>query len=291
MRNQTYSVESIRKYLLGQLPASETEQLDELSITDEECAEVIRAVEFDLFDAFVRGELHGMELEHFRTGYLSTARGREATRFAEALKSLAERSGQSALFKQSIGESPQTRASWTRWLLLAAVLVLATASAWQAFDNRALRARLAGVESAREVLERDRQRRDAEASQPLATVQPSAGPPQTPFATLVLAPQLRGASRVPAVALTGSSGDLIVRLDLEPVDYPMYTAMLLSSTGSREAWRADRLSARRIGGQKTLELHLPVTVLSPQEYVIRVSGVPARGALEIVGEYRFAVVR
>ena len=83
----------------------------------------------------------------------------------------------------------------------------------------------------------------------------------------------------------------MVRLDLEPVDYPAYTAMLLTATGTREAWRADQLSARSIGGQKTLDLHLPVTVLSPQEYVIRVSGVPARGALEIVGEYRFAVVR
>jgi hypothetical protein len=32
-------------------------------------------------------------------------------------------------------------------------------------------------------------------------------------------------------------------------------------------------------------------VLSPQDYVIRVSGVPARGTLEIVGDYRFAVVK
>jgi len=291
MTNDAYPVAVIRKYLLGQLPESETERLDEQSIADDECAELVRAVEYDLADAFVRGELHGTELEYFRARFMTTSRRREAVRFAEALQSLAVPSGQPRVPEPSHGERPAGGPRWTRWLLVAAVFVLAMASAWQAFDNRALRARLAGAESAREALERDRQRRDADASQRRATVQPSAGAEQTPLATLVLAPQLRGASRVPTLALTGSSGDLVVRLDLEPVDYPAYTAMLLTATGTREAWRADQLSARSIGGQKTLDLHLPVTVLSPQEYVIRVSGVPARGALEIVGEYRFAVVR
>ncbi len=56
-------------------------------------------------------------------------------------------------------------------------------------------------------------------------------------------------------------------------------------------WRADRLIARTAGDRKTLDLRLPATVLSPQDYLIRVSGVPARGAPEIVGEYRFSVVR
>jgi hypothetical protein len=56
-------------------------------------------------------------------------------------------------------------------------------------------------------------------------------------------------------------------------------------------WRADRLIARTASGRKTIDLLLPATVLTPQDYLIRVSGVPARGAAEIVGEYRFTVVR
>ena len=59
MTTETSSVQTIRDYLLGQLPESETERLDELSITDDECAERIRAVEHDLVDAFARGELAG----------------------------------------------------------------------------------------------------------------------------------------------------------------------------------------------------------------------------------------
>ena len=60
MTIETHSVQTIRDYLLGQLPESEAERLDELSITDDECAERIRAVEHDLVDAFARGELEGV---------------------------------------------------------------------------------------------------------------------------------------------------------------------------------------------------------------------------------------
>ena len=88
-----------------------------------------------------------------------------------------------------------------------------------------------------------------------------------------------------------------MQLDLEPVDYPAYDASLVlrassgASSGDRVVWRTDRLIARTVGARKIIDLRLPATVLSPQDYLIRVSGVPARGASEIVGEYRFTVVK
>jgi hypothetical protein len=173
---------------------------------------------------------------------------------------------------------------------MAAVFLLATASVWQAIDNRALRARLAGAESARNGLERDRQQRDAEARQAATTERP-VGSNQALVALVVLAPQLRGASRLPTVALTGSNGDVAIQLDLEPVDYPAFSAVLLAATGGREVWRADRLVAHAMDNRRALDLRLPATALSPQDYVVRVSGVPNRGASEIVGEYRFSIVR
>jgi hypothetical protein len=175
--------------------------------------------------------------------------------------------------------------------LVAAVLVLAMASAWQAFDNRTLRARVASAESDLDALQRARHLREDEARRAADSAQTSTGSGQAPLAVLVLATELRGASRLPTLSLTGSAGDLAVQLDLEPVDYPAYGVVLLTSTGSREVWRSDQLTARSIGSRKTIDLRLPATVLSPQDYVIRVSGVPARGAREIVGDYRFAVVK
>jgi len=297
MTNHTHSIQTIRDYVLGRLSEAETERLDELSITDDECAERIRAVEHDLADAYARGELHGSDLEQFRSRYLTAPGRHAAVRFAEALQSLDEND-------RNPGRVGSPHAAWVSarirervpasgWALTAAVVLLATASAWLAFDNRTLRARATHAESARDELQRDRQLRDAEARRAAETAppSPSPGPPPQTVATLLLAPQLRSARQLPAVVLAVGAGDLAVQLDLEPVDYPAYEASLVASTGDRIVWRSDRLIARTIGDRKRIDLGLPASVLSPQEYMIRVSGVPARGASEIVGEYRFIVVR
>jgi hypothetical protein len=290
----TYSVRMIREYLLGELPESEAERLDALSITDDECAELVRAVEHDLADAFARGELRGADLEHFRSNYLTTPRGREVARFAEALQSL-EQDPQLASVPGAVrmptrvGGKPRL----SRFALAAAVVLTATAGVWLALENRTLRARVSEAESARAELARDREFREADARRPAETAPPATGPGPSPLAmaTIVLAPQLRGARQLPTVALAGSTGELAVQVDLEPVDYPTYEASLIGSSGERALWRTDGLVARETGSRKMIDLRLPAAVLSAQDYLIRVSGVPARGTPEIVGEYRFTVVR
>jgi len=296
MTTEKDSLQTIREYLLGQLPEPESERLDELSITDDEYAARIAAVEHDLVDAFARGELRGVVLEQFRSKYLTTPRGREATRFAEALQSLDESSGARSSSAAGRGSATLVREKgrWReRLVLAAAVVALATASVWLVLDNRMLRARVTSAESSRDELQRDRQLREAGAGPPVDTTPPSAGPGAPPLtvATLVLAPQLRGARQLPRVALPDGTRELPVRLDLEPVDYPSYDASLTSSSGDQLLWRAGRLMPRTLRGRKTIDLRLPATVLSPQDYLIRVSGVTGRGVLEIVGEYRFTVVR
>lgn len=287
---ETYSVQTLRDYLLGQLPESESERLDELSITDDECAERIRAVEHDLIDAFARGELEGAVLEQFRSRYLTTPQGRDATRFAGALQSLDDENSEWGSSSEA-GRGRTTRVReprrWRELLAIAAAVILAAASVWVVLDNRMLRERVTSVE-----IERDRQLREAEARRATDTAPPptSREPSPLTIATLVLAPQLRSARQLPTVALAGT-GDLAVQLDLEPVDYPAYEATLVAANGDRVLWRSDRLIARTVGDLKRIDLGLPARVLSPQEYLIRVSGVPARGAPEIVGEYRFIVAR
>ena len=72
MTTQNDPAQTLRDYLLGQPSEPEAERLDELSIVDDVCAERIRAVEFDLVDAFARGELSGEVLEQFRSGISAT---------------------------------------------------------------------------------------------------------------------------------------------------------------------------------------------------------------------------
>ncbi len=75
---------AITQYLLGALPAAETEHLDVLSFTDDEFADSIRVVENDLVDAYVQGELADDELEQFKVFYLAFPPRREKVEFAQA---------------------------------------------------------------------------------------------------------------------------------------------------------------------------------------------------------------
>src|SRR5215831_8486181 len=80
-----YDDQLLARYLLGALPAEETERLDELSIVDEEVAARLSAIEYDLVDAYVRGETRGEDLARFESFYLSSAKRREKVGFARAL--------------------------------------------------------------------------------------------------------------------------------------------------------------------------------------------------------------
>ena len=71
MNKQAYNDQSIIQYLLGSLPEAEAERFDELSFTDDEFAEELKAAEKELVDAYARGELAGAALEQFKSYYLA----------------------------------------------------------------------------------------------------------------------------------------------------------------------------------------------------------------------------
>jgi len=77
--------ELVVRYLLGALPATETECLDELSITDDAFVVRLRTVEQDLVDAYVKGELSGDTLARFRSRYLASPAQRQKVRFAQTM--------------------------------------------------------------------------------------------------------------------------------------------------------------------------------------------------------------
>src|SRR5437899_620032 len=83
---QAYDDPLLTRYLLGALPAEEAERLDGLSITDEELAARLKAVENDLVDDYVRGEVTGENLARFKTFYLASAKRRQKVQFAKALR-------------------------------------------------------------------------------------------------------------------------------------------------------------------------------------------------------------
>jgi predicted SnoaL-like aldol condensation-catalyzing enzyme len=77
-------------YLLNSLPAEQTEEIDELSFTDDQFAGELAAAERDLVDAYIQGELPDSALKKFETHYLASPHRREKVVFARALQEAAK---------------------------------------------------------------------------------------------------------------------------------------------------------------------------------------------------------
>jgi hypothetical protein len=110
-------------------------------------------------------------------------------------------------------------------------------------------------------------------------------------ASFILTPQLRGSSQSQTISLPAKTGYVALRLQLEPNDYHAYRVALLDEANQQTLWRSDKLTARTTSDGETLSVRLRVGLLKPQAYVLRVMGVAANGASEIVSAYPFRVVK
>ncbi|HWN10509.1 MAG TPA: hypothetical protein VNO50_14795 [Pyrinomonadaceae bacterium] len=112
MNEQTYNPELITQYLLGSLSEAESDRFDELSIADDRFAELLKAAENDLVDAFARGELTGTELAQFESHYLASSLRREKAEFADGFHewSLAASNAQAEI--EAKERAKDSSASW-----------------------------------------------------------------------------------------------------------------------------------------------------------------------------------
>ena len=317
MSKETYNDRSIVRYLLNSLPEAEAERFDELSIADVEFAEALSAAEKDLVDAYIQGELSGAELENFRSYYLASPLRRDKVEFALAFQTWAEKNAvaQAPEEREEQARKPQDskafgllralqapRLSW-QWGLASAALVLLLVGGWLVFERARVRQqeeqRLAKIKSEQE---RDRAREEvgrlkqqpapesrvAENVNTSAQTRPSP-PKATSVAFFVLKPQMRGIGQVSTVSIPASTGYVAMQLELESNDYPAYRVALVDSSNNQVLWRSGKINATTNG--KALSVRLRPGLLKPQTYLLQVSGVPANGRSEVVGDYPFRVVR
>jgi hypothetical protein len=150
------------RYLVGLASEEDTDQLDELSVEDEGFALRLRAVEHDLVDAYVNGELTGETLEGFKSQYLRTPSGLAAVELAEALRGYrripaAERQVAPVAAPTHVATRDVRARSWPwpTWGLAAAAAVFAliVASVYLLIDNQQLRQRMSGDRASNVALE------------------------------------------------------------------------------------------------------------------------------------------
>lgn len=75
MAQETPTKESMIRFLLGDLPADEQEEM-EIALLDEEVFDQYLGVEVKLLEKYLAGELSGREAEQLKNNYLMTERGR-----------------------------------------------------------------------------------------------------------------------------------------------------------------------------------------------------------------------
>jgi hypothetical protein len=166
----------ITQYILGRLSEKEAERLDELSLTDDTFAARLQAVENDLVDDYVSGELSGERLESFKSYYLASPKRREKVAIAQGLQGYLgkalfgrrpERRGQE-VSATSLTDRPVSRKGFLerysfmqglsiRWGVAAAALLVMLAGGWLLMDNLRLRNQIHQAQVERNELQRREQ--------------------------------------------------------------------------------------------------------------------------------------
>ncbi len=303
--------ELLVQYLLGSLPEEEAERLDELSIADDEFASRLHAVENDLVDGYVRGELFGETLHRFRSFYLSSTIRREKVRFAETLFA-SEKDRAAAAQVAPAARPPQQYYGrrffslpqlFPQWALGSAALILLLAAGTLFVDNLRLRRQVNEADAGRAALgEREQQlqtqlveQRSASAAtlRELEQVRESQmNLDQIKTASLILSPPTRGPARIPTFSVPAGTNLAVLLLSLESDDYPAYRAELKDPVTGRTVWRSGDLKAEPAGAAKAISIGFRAGLLKSQDYIVELTGMRAGGIPELISTYPFrAVVR
>src|SRR5215472_5135769 len=310
--NQALDDELLKRYLLGALPEAETERLHELSVTDGDLAGRLDAVENDLVDAYVRGELPQEDRHQFKSFYLASPKRREKVRLAEGFLALEGRAAQEAGIKEAEAVSRRTLPGRStgrtlagqrfrlQWGQAAASLALLIGGSYLLFENLELRKQLTQVQSqpapdprvgelerqlAQERLAKDQALKDLEQAH---GSQPNLD--QLKTVSVLLPPPLRSAGPAPVVSVHAGTDLVVLVLSVEADDFPAYQAKLKDPRTQRVLWSSARLAIAPGGERKTVSISFRAGLLKQQNYLVDLIGIPSHGAAEVIGGYPFSVV-
>lgn len=251
---------ALTRYLLGHCAREDEARLDELSIADPAFADRLRAIEHDLADAYVRGELSPADRERWESRYLTSVHGREDLALAEALAARERRVG------------PQVRASLGRWLAAAAVLVLVGLTAVVVV------------------------RRQTPAA-PVATAPPAVPPaaprpapaPSISLVAMTLTPALRTLAEPPTLPIPAGTDVVNLTLRLEPDAYERYDVAIRDLTARAVVWETAGLTASRANDVRSIAVSIPASTFRSGRYLVAVSS-RTRGEPETVATYPLTIV-
>lgn len=293
--------DQLKRYLLGDLPEDEAEQLAERCRADQELSEALRAAENDLIDAYVCQELSDQQRRQFETHFLDTER-RMRVDVARMLMNPAVRA------KVSLGPIVEERPAHKWWsfffsiragLATAAVAGIA-AAAFLLLQNYRLREELISSRSAQTALQSQvdsLQRQNAQSNVPVR-VEAGLGHPPAAVASLMLSPALLrkpGSNSSRLLTLSPATSSVELMLVLEPsgaaTTYARYNVVLETVEG-RTIRTLKGLNRGHVpDGGKVVRARFPAQLLKDGDYIVTLVGRTAGEKRTDLASYSFSVAR
>ena len=273
------SDEYLIRYILRDLPESEAERLDERSVTDEAFAQRLREFENDLVDRYAREGATDESLNRLEQRVRDSTYLRDKVQFARALQQAATpvATGNGAVPILPIG-----RRRWLEGFAAAAVLLL-VAAGYLGVRTVSLREDLARLETERSAAARQNEQLQRDLAGARET------PRQLRPATFLLRPTRRGADEQTLTVPSGTT-QMLLQVVIESSEYQTFWASLQDSASGRTVWRSGDLSGTADGGNRTVQVTIPVSVLTSGRYSLEVSGSSGSRTFEPVGSYQLRIM-
>jgi len=306
----------IVQYLLGALPEEQQVEIEDRAFSDREYLASITAVENDLIDEYVRGELSATERQRFETRFLASAERRKRVEFAKALRTVVSESPapeknrttwswRDSLYAFLNGFNPTARLAF-----VAATILVVAGAAWLFVETQRLRRQVTQLQAENQQaleaerkrnaelnarLDQEKQQREQtdESLRQLTETQEAKNPAPPPvIATLTLLPGLsRGGGEKPTLDLSNDARLVRLQIGIDPEEQYKSFAVELRTLAGRQVWNRENLATRTRRGTHFVGLTLPATVLKPGDYELRLRGLTETGGAEDVGFYYFNVTK
>jgi hypothetical protein len=307
----------IRRYLLGDLAEAEQTALEQELLIDRGKFDQVWAVENELIDSYVRGEMSGADRKRFEAHYLASPLHRERVAIAESfLTDIDEAPGETVEVREKEAVVPRRR----RFLLpsprpvfgitLVMTLLLAFSIVWLYIERVRLTGQITNVQkeaqTEREFLEQrerelasrnqefekeiaDLSQRNDQLNAELERLRQGRQAESPTVLSFPLAPApIRGEKALPLTTIPLSAGKAQLLMELANADYANYQVILQTVEG-REIFRR-RTGKVRFGKGRTFAA-LPVNAgeLSRGDYILILFGRTSDGRSEEIDRYFFRV--
>ena len=273
--------EILKQYLLGTLDEEQADDLEQRLLQEGDLFELAEAVEGDLLAAAVRGELSPAERGRVFRRLASSPKGRARLALLRGLVSYRREPVSVEILVFQLLERPVFRAA-----AVAATLAFAVCGLWLGSQkaqpgllayisppiHKEHKARTPNPPPAPPAADQMAQQAPAPA---LRTSPKKEAQPEPALWVLQLAlSTMRGAGDEPGPQTIPQGARRVeIRLPLLPGEPPTsFVAILRNALTEEELWRAERLVARDVDGQKMVVFSPPVADLAPGSYEIQLRG-------------------